>query len=207
MRVARLMLRPLARTIDWTPLAVSALLTVPLALFAGAGADPGPALYYAVVLLRLSAILIGAAAGFVLVDPLAAGTGPVPVPRWLRQGVRALLGVAAGTLIWACVFTVVRSRLPGVPLPLAGLAAEAGVCLALALACTASTLRRYPDRPAALVGAVVLSGVLAATLFLRGDASPWIMPGEPGWEEVHRVWLAVSPLPVIWLAVANRDLR
>jgi hypothetical protein len=208
-RVAALLLHRLIRMIDWTPLGVVALLTLGLATFTNVGARPGLGLFEAVVLLRLSAILIGATVGCFLVDPLAEGTGPVPTPRWLRQLLRAVLGAAAGSSVWGGVYAITLARVaPGTPLPLAGLATEAAVCVLLGLACTAVAVRRRPQRSAVLLGTAGLLGLLTVTVLPQGDGlSPWLMPGQRGWDAVHLGWLMAVPLPVILLAIANRDLR
>jgi hypothetical protein len=203
-RSASALARPLTRAIDWSPLAIAALIVISFAAVVPPGEPLSPML--ALPLLRLTAVLLGAAAGFALVDAMAVSAGAVPVPRWVRQWARTVLALAAGGLAWGATYAVVAARLaPGVVMPLSGLVVEATVCALVGLAGSAMAVRRHPGRQAALAGAVVQLALYAGTQILGADA--WPAPGDDRWDLAHAWWLAALPLPVLVLAAAHRDVR
>jgi hypothetical protein len=198
------LLRALGRAIDWTPLGVAAVVTALLALVVDVGAANG--LELALLLARMSGLMLGAAAAFALVDAMTASTGPTPVPRWLRQWMRTLLAFTVAAAHWAAVASVLALRLPaGIRLPLAGAAVEAAVCVMVGLAGAAVAVRRNQGRQAGLAGAITQLVLGAGTLFF--GAGPWPAAGDPDWEVVHRGWAATLPVLALCLLMANRDLR
>ncbi|MEV6982930.1 hypothetical protein AB0M95_16935 [Sphaerisporangium sp. NPDC051017] len=206
-----LLLRPLTRAIDWTPVGVAILVTAAAAALIRSGSPAGLHATDALVVLRMSALLLGSAAGFFLVDPMTDSTAAEPIPRWLRQWIRTALAIATSAVAWTCVYAITSSRLgPTASLPTAGLVLEAAVCVSTGLACTAFAVRHRTERSAGLAGGAALLALFVVTLFFQDDLSnmsPWPMPNNPHWDSVHLIWLMVSPLPVIALTVANRDLR
>ncbi|MFF5205978.1 hypothetical protein [Streptosporangium sp. NPDC000396] len=198
------LLRPLARAIDWLPIAVVALLAVSLAAVMSPGNTVDPRL--GLLLLRTTAVLLGAAATFALVDAMTANTGSAPVPRWVRQWTRTLMVGVAVAASWGVTCAVVAIRLtPGGVLHFSGAALEAGVCALVGLAGAAIAVRRHPGRQAALAG-VLVQLVLYAGTQITGDLA-WPMPDSSEWDAIHRWWLAALPMPLLVLAGAHRDTR
>ncbi len=171
----RALVLPLARAIDWLPLAA----TVPLVL-AGAWLTPGE---FAVAVVRLAGALLAAAAAFTLVDDMAVTTAATPVPRWARQWARTLPAAGVAAAAWAAAW-----RLAGMPGGLTASAGEAVAALLLALAGAGWAVRLWEGRAVALAGA---APVLAA------GAGTWA-PTGPGW------WWAAVPLLLV-TAAAHTD--
>ncbi|MEV6862425.1 hypothetical protein AB0M44_15685 [Streptosporangium subroseum] len=206
-RATILLVRPLCRAIDWAPLAVvAAFVGVLLALTqAGRPLASGDAL----VLMRIAGTLLGSAAAFALVDAMSADLGAAPVPRWVRQALRCLLAGGAAAAVWLVAFTYTLSRLPGdAYFPVGDLLVEMSVCLGIALAAAASAVRYAPGRQAAMAAVVVQLALVLATILLPDQIRLWPPTcGFGHWEEAHRFWLTMLPLPYLWLALAGRDLR
>ncbi|GAA3413841.1 hypothetical protein [Streptosporangium vulgare] len=91
-RAALALTWPLARAIDWAPLAAVAVFTAALVSLVEMGSELSAGT--ALDLMRVGGALLGGAAAFALVDPVATNAGPAPVPRWVRQGLRCLLAGA-----------------------------------------------------------------------------------------------------------------
>ncbi|MFD9947318.1 hypothetical protein ACFWYW_22145 [Nonomuraea sp. NPDC059023] len=206
-RVALLLVRPLARAIDWAPLAVVAVFTAALVSLVGFGQVlPGGD---ALVLMRVCGTLLGAAAAFGLVDAMSADLGAAAVPRWVTQALRCLLPGGVAIAIWLAAFAYVLTRLPdGALFPVGDLLIEVGVCLGIALAAAASAVRFAPGRQAAMAAVVVQMALVLGTVLLPEQVRLW--PPTCGfgyWDQAHLFWLAMLPLPYLWLILAGRDLR
>ncbi|MEU2791637.1 hypothetical protein [Streptomyces sp. NPDC007100] len=202
--LAGVLLGPLARAVDWTPVLATAVVSL------GTAAATAPCAVVepdsAAVTLRLAGVLLGAAAGFALVDVAAAATTATPVPRWLRQWIRTLLVTSAAAAAWAATFLVLAARTAdGTQLRASGLATEAAVCLFGGLACTAVAVRRRPERLAAVTGAAALLTIAVSTLPCVEDVWPYL--GNPRWDDVHLAWLTAGLVPLPALAVAHREVR
>ncbi|GAA0939177.1 hypothetical protein [Nonomuraea longicatena] len=197
---------PLARAIDWTPLAVTGTLAVVMASVIEAGSALGVGTAF--TLLRMMGVMLGAAAGFAVIDELTVSTGAVPVPRWLRQWLRCGFGGLTAGLSWGIACAVAVARLPeGGHLKVAGMAVEAAVCIAIGLLTASIAGRTHQGKAAALAGMGALLVIVAVSLVLRGPYWPWLYPDEENWEVVHHGWLALLPLTLAALSWANRDLR
>ncbi|NUP77452.1 MAG: hypothetical protein HOV96_07880 [Nonomuraea sp.] len=206
-RLALLLVRPLARAVDWGPLVMVAAFTAWLVSLVGYGeALPGGE---ALVLMRICGTLLGAAAAFGLVDAMSADLGAVAVPRWVRQALRCLLPGGAAIAIWLTAFSYVLTRLPeGALFPVGDLLIEVGVCLGIALAAAATAVRFASGRQAAMAAVVVQLAMVLGTILLPQQVRLW--PPTCGfgyWDQAHLFWLAMLPLPYLWLIFAGRDLR
>ncbi|MEZ7125091.1 hypothetical protein ACBR40_07120 [Nonomuraea sp. AD125B] len=206
-RMALLLVRPLARAIDWGPLAVVSAFTAGLVSLVQYGETlPGGD---ALVLMRICGTLLGAAAAFGLVDAMSADLGAAAVPRWVRQALRCLLPGGAAVAIWLAAFAYVLTRLPeGALFPVGDLLIEMGVCLGIALAAAATAVRLAPGRQAAMAAVVVQLAMVLGTILLPQQVRLW--PPTCGfgyWDQAHLFWLAMLPLPYLWLVLAGRDLR
>lgn len=206
-RPAILLVRPLLKAIDWTPLAiVTAFAAVLLtAVQAGETLPPGDAL----LLMRITGTLLGSAATFALVDAMSADLGAATVPRWVRQALRCLLAGGAAVVIWLAAFAYALSRLPAEALfPIGDLLIEMGVCLGIGLAAAATAVRHAQGRQAAMAAVVVQLGLVLGTILLPEQIRLWPPTcGFGHWDEAHAFWLAMLPVPYACLLLANRDLR
>ncbi|SEN34840.1 hypothetical protein [Nonomuraea pusilla] len=206
-RLAVLLVRPLARAIDWAPLAAVAVGGAAALALTGLVRQPDPGT--ALVALRVVGTLLGSAAAFALVDPMSADLDAAPAPRWLRQALRCLLAGGAAVGAWLAAFAWTLSRLPdGVLFPVGDLLVEMGVCLGVALAAGATAVRHARGRQAAMASVVVQLLLVLATVLLPDEVRLWPPTcGFGAWDEAHRFWLAMLPLPYAWLALALRDAR
>ncbi|MBO3749664.1 hypothetical protein J5X84_26595 [Streptosporangiaceae bacterium NEAU-GS5] len=178
MRVIALV-RPIGRAVDWVPLLVAGAAAIALAALAAPGERVGSGL--ALLLLRATAVLLGTAAGFALVDPLDEETEAAPAPRWVRQWLRAALALLAVAGAGAVVALVLSWRVAGVvPVPLAGMA----LCALTGPAGAALVVRALPGRVGGLAGGVALA-VLCVV--------------DP-WDVAHLWW----PVPLAILAYTLR---
>lgn len=196
--LTRSLVRPLTRAIDWTPLAVAVPLTV--ALIAPLGLlvpDNAP------VMQRIAALLLGSAAAFALVDPLDRDTAATPVPRWLRQGLRAGMALMVAASAWAAVCVITTSRMPEeVRPPLSALATEASALIVVGLVGAAFALRHQANRSKALAGGIVQIGYAVAIIPLAG-----LPPGTAEGNLAHLSQAAALPALLLCLAFASRDVR
>jgi hypothetical protein len=152
----------------------------------------------AAMLLRVLAVVLGAAGACALVDRM--GAVPVPAPRWLRQWLRVLLGLFPAAVAWAGLATLLH------PDHVAELATEALTCALTAFAGTAGAARRPTSATSALAGPVTQVALVAATLLPPPRYSPWIGPEQPHGGTAHRLWWIASAVAIAVLALANRDL-
>ncbi|GAA4576755.1 hypothetical protein [Planotetraspora kaengkrachanensis] len=204
LRSAPALVRPLTRAIDWSPLAIAGSLIVCVAALVPPGEPLGPV--PALTLLRMAALLLGAAAGFALVDAMSASTAAVPVPRWVRQWARTAMALTAAGLVWGATYAIVSARLArGVAVTPSGLAVEAAVCMLVGVAGAATAVRRHSGRQAALAGAAAQLAACVAALITGGGV--WPSLGDEQWDLTHAWWLAALPLPVLVLVAAHRDVR
>ncbi|WP_052423036.1 hypothetical protein [Nonomuraea candida] len=206
-RSAGLLVRPLVRAVDWAPLAVVTAFAAGLLTLVNAG-EPlagGDAL----LLMRVVGTLLGSAAAFALVDAMTADLGAAPTPRWARQALRCLLAAGAAVAVWSCAFAYALARLPeGTLFPVTDLLIEMAVCLGVALAAAATAVRHAPGRQAAMAAVVVQLGLVLGTILLPDAVRLWSPTcGFGHWDEAHRFWLAMLPVPYGWLALACRGVR
>ncbi|GII00256.1 hypothetical protein [Planobispora takensis] len=200
------LLRPVVRAVDWTPLAVAGVLALlPVSVIgAGSALDPGISL----ILLRMTGVLLGAAAGFAVSDAMTASTAATPVPRRLRHRLRCGLAGLTAAAFWAAACAVATARLPrGGTLRVPETAVEAAACVAAGLLAASAAGRVRQGRTAALAGMGGLLAVVAVTMAVRGPYRPWLLPDEDTWAAVHRGWLAVLVLLLVALDLTGRGPR
>jgi hypothetical protein len=206
-RVVGPLLLPLCRAVNWTPLLVAGTVMPALAALVAAGTR-GTAPGEALILLRASALLFGAAAAFTLTDDMAVNAAALPSPRWLRQWLRTLLALASASIGWMVTYLAATGWSVGsANVPLAGTAVEAVVGVTVGLAGAAFGVRRVPYRHGAVAGMATLFGAFVGSLFLPGNWSPWPLPGDPNWNTAHTGWLLATPVTMAALAIAHRDTR
>jgi hypothetical protein len=189
--VAAALVRPTVRSLPWTLLAAGwgmglAIAAVPVLfsmhLSAAALAN----------VVRPAALCGAVGMAFVLDDPARHTTGVPPVPRPLRQALRASVVLLVGAAWWTAVLGVVR---PGAgaaqwaALPSGALTVEAGALSGLALALAAAVVRfsAVPMPGPAVAGAVLALPITAGAL-LPPRFALFVPPGDPRWEDAHLLW-------------------
>lgn len=200
MRLSLRLLRPTSRAADWTALLAACAMTVGLASIASPAGD------VMLLVLRMAGVLLGAAAAFILIDPMARSTLATPVHRWLRLWLRVGMALVPAMTAWGLTFAVSAWRTT-VDLPLAGLALEALVCATVAITATAFAIRWLDGKIAALAGLATQVALIAISLIGPADFSPWPQPDSPQWTATHRFWLAGLVLSLLALAGASTDTR
>jgi hypothetical protein len=152
--------------------------------------------------LRIAGVLLGAAASFAMVEPMAL-LSVTATPRWLRQWTRAVTVLLPTAAVWLLLFAVADFSSTA-PLPLGGLAVEALTCGLAGLAGGAAAARHGSSPTTGLAGAVTQGVLIAATLFVPARHSPWALPATPGWEATRGWWPAVLVVLAVALTAANR---
>lgn len=206
-RAALALAGPLARAIEWAPLAAASVFTLGLVWLVEAGQVLHPSV--ALDLMRIGGTLLGGTAAFALVDAMAADVDAAALPRWVRQGLRCLLAGGAAVVVWCAAFASLVARMrPGQLFPVGDLLVEAVVCLAIGLAAGATAVRFTTGRQAALAAVVVQLALVLGTMLLPEGLQLWPPTcGYGAWDEAHRFWLLTLPVPVAWLVASGRDVR
>ncbi|MEW9556386.1 hypothetical protein [Nonomuraea sp. NPDC050783] len=200
------LIRPIVRAIDWIPLAVTGTLAVVMASVIEAGSTLSVGTAF--TLLRMMGVMLGASAGFAVIDEMTASTDATPVPRRLRQWLRCGFGGLTAGLLWGMACAIAATRLPqGGQLRVAGMSVEAAVCIAIGLLTASIAGRVHQGKAAALAGMGSLLVIVSVSLVLRGPYWPWLYSDEENWEIVHYGWLAMLPPVLVALNWASRDLR
>jgi hypothetical protein len=192
---------PVARMLPWAPVAAAVVLSLLACLPAVAGAAAPASQVWA---LRIAAFLLGASACFALIEPLTP-VSATPTPRWLRQWLRTVIALTPAIAVWLALFSLAANSIPAHDLPFADLAAEASVCGLTGVAGTAVAARRGHSPTTALAGPAAQGALIAATLFLPGDHSPWLLPTAAASGTIHDCWTAAVPIPLLILGVANLE--
>ena len=199
-RQVPLLLRPTLRAMRWQPLPLAVLATVLLLWWR----DPRSVSPAEVVWeVRAAALLLAAGVAGAWDDRTRATVSAVPVPLWLRSGVRLLLLLVPAATAWAVLVTWVDRRVDG-SLPSLALSLEAGVVASVVVATTA-VLARWPGLPDPGVAAgPLLAGFAFGVPGLPDRLALAPLPG-PGWETAHLRAAVVLVVAVVALTVAVRD--
>lgn len=209
-RQAVLLVGPLVRIVPWVPAVTAAALALLALVPAVLGARAPDTQVWG---LRIAAVLLGAGASFAMVDmmiPLSV----TPTPRWLRQWLRFAIALGPAAGVWWGLCLLAAASMPGdgpggatLTLPVAGLAVEAAVCGLAGVAGAAVAARSGHNRTTALAGPAIQALLLAMSLALNGGWSPWRLPLDGRWDQVHRYWSMALLVCAAVLLAANRDER
>ncbi|WP_328835650.1 ABC transporter [Streptomyces europaeiscabiei] len=203
--------RPTARSLPWTAFATGWALGLAVACVPVAFSTDLPA-EVAVNLLRAAALCGVVGLAFVLDDPARHTTGVPPVPRPLRQGVRAAVVLPAVAAWWAAVLGVVRAGAGAeewAALPWGAVTVEAGALCALALALAAATVRFSElSVPGPVVAGAALALPMTAAVLLPDRFALFVPPGAPRWDDAHVLWAgALATVLALWLVCAPEPRR
>jgi hypothetical protein len=203
-RQVGLLIVPLVRAVPWVPMVAAAGLALAANLPAWLGGSaPGAQVWG----LRIAALSLGAAASFAMVDAMAPLT-VTATPRWVRQWLRFTLVAVPAVAVWGVLCLLAVGTMPaGAPgLPVGDLVGEALACFLCGPAAAAVAARVGHTTTTALTGPAAQGLLVVGTLFLRGDRSPWPLPGQPSWPDVHIGWWAAVPAFALVLSAANREV-
>jgi len=183
----RVAIGPTARSMAWTPLCASAVLS--LSVVVGMTLTRRPELPQILMVVRLAGVLLSLGAPFVLDDPAAATVASAPLTLLERRGLRGGLAFAAVLPVWALILGYAAVRMDG-GLPLAAFTLETSAWLAFSFVVAAASIARgHIGGPS---GAVALLLAHWSLPLIPERWSPLAgAPGQPGWGSAHLRWGAV----------------
>jgi hypothetical protein len=192
---ARLLVRPIVRTIRWLPIPVSGALGT-FIVYAGLHerGQGNPHLPFVAIALCLSA-------AFFLDDPTAETVGGTPTPLLLRRGVQIVLGLPALFAIWGAILAYAgfEELHPAMWVEFAGM-------LALTLALAAIGARIIGSERAGMFAAPALMLVLVVSAFVSAKWRP--LPLDPvgtGWFDLYGRWTIALVVSSAVFLIAGRD--
>jgi hypothetical protein len=184
---ARLLLRPLAKALNWHALLWSLAFAFLIVWWLG------QVMTDVVLSLRLSALCLAAGMAFALDDPTEDSTSMTPVSLLIRRLVRISLTLPVAAAAWFLLgrvangSTAADAEVSAWPFTLELLAFSA-----VALAGAAIRSRHLADRLGGTIGAGAALLVAAAAAFLPGELRLWDqMPGTSGYAGTARWWWAI----------------
>lgn len=197
---ARLLLRPLAKALNWYALLWSLASAFLIVWWLG------EVMTDVVLSLRLGALCLASGMAFVLDDPTEDTTSNAPVSLLLRRTVRVALTLPATLIGWLVLVRVangspsVVAEIPPWPFMLELLAFSA-----VALAGAAVGSRHLGDRIGGTAGAGAVLLVAAAVALLPGRLRLWDqMPGTPEYAATTQWWWAILLAAVLMLTHYSR---
>ncbi|MEE1759776.1 ABC transporter [Streptomyces sp. SP18BB07] len=209
--VVTALVRPTARSLPWTTMAAGWALGLAVAAVPALFSMDLPA-EVLVTVVRAAALCGAVGTAFVLDDPARHTTGVPPVPRPLRQALRAAVVAPAVVAWWAAVLAVVRAGADPArraALPSGAVTVEAGALCALALALAAATVRFSQVRvPGPAVAGAVLALPITAGVLLPPRFALFVPPSDPHWDDAHVRWAAVLVTALVaWLLCGPEPRR
>jgi hypothetical protein len=197
-----------ARRVPWVPVGATAAMCAAVVWTRALQVDAALDL---VVPLRLSAVLLAAAAAACLEDPSEVLTATTAFGRFRRRCLSAAMTAAVIAAVWSVVVGVAAVLAAGPAdepaLPAEGLTIEllatCAVGWLLAASFTASSVSRGSGTRAAV--GVVIAAILSIS---HPDVVQWlwVMPGSgPAWADAHEHWTAVGLLALVGTGVLSRD--
>ncbi|MFF7389248.1 ABC transporter [Streptomyces scabiei] len=205
------LLRPTARSLPWRTTAAGwalglAIVAVPALLSLDLPAE------ILVDVVRAAALCGAVGTAFVLDDPARHTTGVPPVPRPLRQVLRAAVMLPAVVLWWTAVLAVARAGAGPAhraALPPGAVTVEAAALCAAALAVAAAVVRFSLVRvPGPAVAGVAVALPITADVLLPPRFALFVSPLDPRWDDAHVLWAAVLITALTaWLLCAPEPRR
>ncbi|WP_371573782.1 ABC transporter [Streptomyces sp. NBC_01314] len=209
--VVAALVRPTARSLPWTLFAAGWALGLAIAAVPVLFSTDLPA-EVLVNLVRTAALCGAVGMAFVLDDPARHTTGVPPVPRPLRQALRAAVVLPAVAAWWMAVLAVLRAGADTgewAAMPWGAVTVEAGTLWALALALAAATVRfTAMSVPGPAVAGAVLALPVTAGALLPPRFALFVPPGDPRWDDAHVLWAgALAAVLTTCLACAPEPRR
>lgn len=205
------LVRPTARSLPWTTMAAGWALGLAVAGVPALFSLDLPA-EVLVTVVRAAALCGAVGTAFVLDDPARHTTGVPPVPRPLRQALRAAVVAPAVVVWWVAVLAVVRAGADPArwaALPVGAVSVEAAALCAPALALAAAAVRFSEVRvPGPAVAGAVLALPITAGVLLPPRYALFVSPADPRWDDAHVLWAAVLGTALaVWLLCAPEPCR
>lgn len=205
------LLRPTARSLPWRTAAAGwalglVIAAVPALFSLGLPAE------VLVDVVRMAALCGAVGTAFVLDDPARHTTGVPPVPRPLRQALRAAVVFPAVVVWWTAVLAVARAGADPAhraALPSGAVTVEAAALCAAALALAAAAVRfSQVCAPGPAVAGAVLALPIMAGVLVPPRFALFVSPLDPRWDDAHVRWAAVVATALTaWLLCAPEPRR
>lgn len=205
------LVRPVARTIRWAPLAAAIGVAFVQVFVQTRDICPSPAPCVGpearVLALRIAAIFLALGAAFVLDDPTEETTGHFPTPRWLRRAVRVGLVAPVVVLTWAMLVPLaMRSSVDPDPFPTGALTLELATLVIASLAISAASARFVAEAMGGVAAGPILLGLVAGAYFLPSKVAVFLLdPRSHRWHAAHDVWRVLLLIAIGALLFASRD--
>jgi hypothetical protein len=202
------LVRPTARAVTWSPLAVGAALGLVTVLVPESLTARLTAAQLA-DLVRIAATCVALGAAFLLDDPASRSTPTVPTSRLARNLVRVFVAVPVMALWWAATLGLTRAtagNAAAAHLPAAGLSLEAATLVAAAVAVAAVAQRHTTDGNTGVIAAPAVLVLAAVMWFLPRRMALVVAPADPLWTAAHQRWATVlAAACVAFLWAGRRD--
>jgi hypothetical protein len=167
---------------------------------------------------RLGALGLAVACGFLFDDRAARLTDVVPSPFLLRRSTRIVvtltcaltvagLGAIVASKDMSLTWAITESGMsPLSPMPAGRIVLEACALAILALLIAAMIGRRIESEPGKLVGPVLL-GAYAVSWMIPEPGNPWPYPFDERWAWVGAWWWCLLIVSLVGALVLSRDTR
>jgi hypothetical protein len=161
------------------------------------------ALGSALVMTRLSAVLLALGAVFVLDDAAAVTVAAFPTPLWWRRMLRFGLAAVFVLPAWAAVLAYAYSQQPELPWP--RLTLELTVLVTFGFAIGDAAARWLDVNEPGMTAALAVLGFTFIGLHLPMRIGLFAMPDSPDWEPSTLRWAGVLIVAVAVLLATIRD--
>lgn len=208
------LVRPIARSIRWSPLFIteaSAAIIVYLqtrdacTLEGTGGSCIGLGARISIV--RIAAVLIAIGVGFILDDPTEETTAHQPVSLTVRRLTRiAVATPLVLTFWWLSMALAVRTLDDPASFPKGALSVELVAIVAVALALAAVATPFVPERMGGIAAGPALLGFFVGFLLLPPRLTLFVDdPMHERWSGSHEAWWAILGFAALVLLFASRD--
>lgn len=208
------LVRPIARSIRWSPLVISGasgailvyLQTSDACTLEGAG---GPCIGVddRISMVRMAAVLLAIGAGFILDDPTEETTAHQPLSLLVRRLTR--IAVATPVVLafwWLSMALAVRTMDDPASFPEGALSVELVAIVAMALALAAAAAPLVPERMGGIAAGPALLGFAVGFLLLPPRLALFVNdPMQERWSGAHQAWSAILGLAALALLLSSRD--
>lgn len=208
------LVRPIARSIRWSPLVISGasgaiivyLQTGDACTIEGAGGSC-VGLGARISIVRIAAVLIAIGAGFILDDPTEETTAHQPVSLFVRRFTRiAVAAPAVLTFWWLSMALAVRTLDDPASFPKGAVSVELVAIVAVALALAALATPFVPERMGGIAAGPALLGFVVGFLLLPPRLAMFVDdPMHERWSGSHEAWWAILGLAALVLLLSSRD--
>lgn len=189
------MLRPLARSIQWLPLAIAILISTAIVAW--------PSRHVGTPALQVIAIMLSGAAGFAFDDPASAILAASPTSLLRRRLARLTLILPPVGVLWGVLVWLVGTEGPDETWALMALLAG---MIGLSIGISAVACQRSPRGLGGFAVAPSIFILLFASTVISPRWRPLPLGDVPGgWTQIYLRWSAAAVIGAIMFLAASRD--